>query len=436
MDVVDGDNTRLVITLHDVLFAIPEAFSGRNWNVDAVKPIQHTRWLLESARHVTAPSRFISDFANRYLEVQTIVIPNGIDMPSLEPWDDTVEVKVGEKRYLHRIAVLGAIGRHKGGEIIFEIAAALPDDIVIIVIGFLDGQLETGWASEHHCLLASHPGAGRIFVTGPYAPSDLRALFDHYRPQLVLFPGKVPESFSYALSEVWVLGGIPVVPQLGALGERTDRNCAVRYNSTTNISDLAKLLVNWCGEAAAEQRDRLKLFIRQNLHQLVPTLIDMAKAFNDLYREMSQNSQPISDARVLDKFSTLCEMNLDPAQFRTELRLMIEQIDELRATDSERQRWNDQLELAISELKARNLEVEAQLVNLAEHSRSQLIIHEQEKVILEQEIMALKHSNQIARIFLGEDESDWIRNGRVARLAKRVPGLIEFFDWLAALRKR
>lgn len=422
-------DTCLGITLHDVLFADAAAFSDSAWNGQNVLPDPAQKEFLQSARFVTAPSHFIAELARKNYGIEVAEIANGIELAHPTSWEDTVEVDIGGQQWSRRIAVLGALGSHKGGERLFDIADSLPSDIVMVVIGFLDGQLETGWASEHHRSLADRPGAERVFVTGPYASCDLSALFEYYRPQLVLFPGNVPESFSYTLSEVWSHGAIPVVPLHGALGERTSEVTAVRFDVYTSLPALAVLLDDWSSVAAAKRRESLRRSIRSIIHQLVPTLADMANAFNDLYKNLSNTAPAVCDVQILDMFSTLCEMNLDPAQFRAELRLMMEQNQVLRATDLERQRWNERLEASISELKARNLVVEKQLADLAEEAETNRIRHEQEVASLRERVNA-------ASAILGDGELDWTRNGRVVRLAKRIPGFIRALDILAAQRKR
>lgn len=429
----------LVATLHDVLFLDKTAFSDCHWNQISITPDQVMRKLLQTANVVTAPSQFIADLASKYLDIEVRTVANGIDLKYRPLWDDSIGVEIGGKYWLRRVAVLGALGRHKGGEYLFDIAAELPEDIVLINIGYLDGQLETGWACDHHSSLSSHQGAKRVFVTGPYAPSDLPALFEYYRPQLVLFPGIVPESFSYTLSEVWSLGAIPAVPLLGALGERSCQTSAVRFNVGTSPPILAELLDDWSSLSLVKRRNSLRHFIRLNLDQLVPTIFDMANTFNDLYKQLTNVSPAVYDANVLDRFSSLCEMNLDPAQFRTELRLMMEQNQALRATDLERQRWNERLENSISELKDRNLEVETQLASLAhmaERNRNQLMAQEREIYGYKQEICDLRFRLQSAHAAFGSNESDWISYGRVVRIAKRIPGLIRSLAYLASMRKR
>jgi hypothetical protein len=55
---------------------------------------------------------------------------------------------------------------------------------------------------------------------GPYLPEELGPLLAAYGADLVYFPPGMPESFCYALSDVWLAGWPVVVHDRGALGER------------------------------------------------------------------------------------------------------------------------------------------------------------------------------------------------------------------------
>ena len=54
----------------------------------------------------------------------------------------------------------------------------------------------------------------------PLSPDELPGLLSGYRARLAYFPNIVPESFSYALSEVWQAGVPALAPAIGALGDR------------------------------------------------------------------------------------------------------------------------------------------------------------------------------------------------------------------------
>ena len=81
------------------------------------------------------------------------------------------------------------------------------------MIGYSDLQFDRGWRE-----------VGRCFVHGPYNDSELPALIASYGVHVVLFPNRLPESFSYTLSEVWAAGIPVIVPDEGALAERVSRH--------------------------------------------------------------------------------------------------------------------------------------------------------------------------------------------------------------------
>ena len=114
----------------------------------------------------------------------------------------------------HIVAVVGAIGPHKGSGVLEALATALHGtDIGIVVIGYTDTQLARGWLVP-----------GRLYVHGPYLDTALAGWLAAYGAEVVLFPNRLPESFSYTLSEVWASGLPVIVPDAGALGERVARH--------------------------------------------------------------------------------------------------------------------------------------------------------------------------------------------------------------------
>ena len=435
----DCSGGNLGITLHDVLFAAPAAFERRTWSGGDVVHSAALAELFAIASFVTAPSDYVVTLAQDVYRIAPLCVPNGIlPVPRL-PWDDGETVDIDGHPAARRVAAIGALGGHKGGARLFDIAGHLSSDVVVIVFGFLDGQLETGWASDHHRSLADHPAAPRIFVTGAYAPADLPRLFSRYRPHVVLFPGSIPESFSYTLSEVWSSAAIPVVPSCGAMVERASPATALLVDPD-DISSVVATLDEWTRPAAAERRARMRADIGRSIPQLVPALADMAKTFLELYSELSTRPPAPADLDALDRFSMLCEMNFDPSQFRAELRQLVEENRILQRESQERQQWSARLESSISELKARNEYVESQLAEFVQAhqdlmARTHESTAESARLVAEltQRIGQLEGLVGQARLQLGNDESCWIRNGRIVRLARRVPGLIGALDLLAKL---
>jgi len=408
---LDATSAPLAITLHDVLFADAAAFDRGTWPAADSLPDPRRAELLERAQTVTAPSRFVADLAAGIYGTVVTVVPNGSSMPPIGAWNDDAPATIGGRPCVNRVAAMGALGGHKGCDHLFDIAARLGQDTCLVVIGFLDGQLAPGWADQHHERLATHPGASRVYVTGVYAPADLPTLFSQYRPQLVLFPGLVPESFSYTLSEAWTCGAIPVVPALGALAERCKGETGIRLPDTTDAGAIARCLDEWCGAEALPRRQALRAAIRAALHDLVPSTRRMGERFAELYQRFAAKRTGANDVDALAAFSALCEMNLDPAQFRAELRLLLDRNRELQERDVERRQWNEHLQTDIDALRQRNLDIDAELARKQDElrRRQDAIAHQATELAT-------------ARRVLGDDVARWPRFEQLVRLAGS-PGL-------------
>lgn len=187
---------RFVVTLHDVEFA---------GGPEAQDPVERDRRMefIRAAASCTVPSAFIRD---RVLEVlgpsfACMVVENGVDPLGSTPAQRTAQ------RF--PVAVIGAMGQHKGLAHLIEVATLLPSDQGIVLLGYADGQLAPGWLAD-----------GRIRVHGAFEPAQLPELVARYASVLSFFPKGQPESYCYALSDAW-LAGLPVVaPDSGAIGER------------------------------------------------------------------------------------------------------------------------------------------------------------------------------------------------------------------------
>ncbi len=196
------------VTLHDLSCIDPRLFT-------APAPVPHAdpswiarcRPVLARAAAVIVPSSFVADMVRtHYPGIEPVVIPNGIapaprvDLPIAPPWPATSRV----------FAVVGALGPHKGADMLLRVIDALADPaIVCVVIGFTEAQPAAGWLVP-----------GRCYVHGPYKPDELPGLLAAYRARLAYFPNLIPESFSYVLSEVWDAGVPALVPGAGVQGDR------------------------------------------------------------------------------------------------------------------------------------------------------------------------------------------------------------------------
>ena len=342
-----------IVTLHDILFLRREGFEPDA----AVGPdpawLAETAPFLERAVAVVAPSHYVADLARKHVPgLQVTIVPNGTPAPAkavprIEPRADFVA-----RRPRHVVAVLGAIGPHKGSELLSEISPLLEGtDIAIVVIGYLDRQVVHGWHAPH------------VFVHGAYAAEDVGALLRAYGADLVLFPNPIPESFSYSLSEAWDAGIAAVVPPEGALAERVSRHgggwlLPTGFVGRTVVTVLRRLLAP---ENSAELA-RVKSQLAAPDPERVPRVDSMTQSLTALYARFGIDpSEPLDAASP--PAQELIAKNLDSTLFRQELVRLAAELEKLRVVpEEERQRsakaaeearrWMAKLEADIAALQA------------------------------------------------------------------------------------
>ena len=165
---------------------------------------QRSRQWLSAARRVIAPSQDTADRLRRYMPGLAIdVVPHEIFLvraprpPEPEP-------------NVTRVAVLGAIGLHKGYKILLECArdaVARKLNLEFVLIGYTEDD-------------ARLVKTGKIFVTGEYADGEIGQLLQRERPSAIFLPSVWPETWSFTLSHA-IASGLPVVAfDLGAIAER------------------------------------------------------------------------------------------------------------------------------------------------------------------------------------------------------------------------
>ena len=108
-----------------------------------------------------------------------------------------------------RIAVIGALSRIKGADLLEDVA----------VLAAKGSNIEFHLLGHAYRPLHKQPKAA-LTVHGAYQEEELTDLLDWLKPDLVWFPALWPETYSYTLSAC-LLAGLPVVaPDLGAFPER------------------------------------------------------------------------------------------------------------------------------------------------------------------------------------------------------------------------
>jgi GT2 family glycosyltransferase len=164
---------------------------------------QHARFLA-GARRVISPSRDVERRTLGYFPLKNMLL-----RPHPEPLRE-VRPRAAAADGLVVVAVIGAIGVHKGFEVLKSCAQdAHRRDLPLrfVVVGYTcDDEQVTRF--------------GNVIVTGRYERERLGELLRQHACSVAAFFSVWPETFSYTLSEAWSAGLLPVTLDIGAQAER------------------------------------------------------------------------------------------------------------------------------------------------------------------------------------------------------------------------
>ncbi len=170
---------------------------------------RHSR-LLDRARYVIAPSFDSASRLQRFVPgARVVVVPHDRlhAQPLAHPNPSVRRLPQGRPL---KVAVLGALSRIKGADLLEEVASlatARDAPIEFHLLGFAYRSLRV------------QPRA-RLTVHGRYDDKDLSQLLHWLQPDVVWFPALWPETYSYTLSAS-LESGLPIIaPDLGAFSER------------------------------------------------------------------------------------------------------------------------------------------------------------------------------------------------------------------------
>jgi GT2 family glycosyltransferase/glycosyltransferase involved in cell wall biosynthesis/SAM-dependent methyltransferase len=162
-------------------------------------------WVIREADRVFCPSEDVARRIRRYHpSASTVIVPHEAVVAVPQPSPRRAVPPEG----VLRVAVLGVLARHKGAELVGQVARAaaargLP----------LEFRLVGSWHADV-------TGRDAVSATGPYDDTELPHLLERAAPDVVWFPATVPETYGYTLSAA-LEAGLPVIASdLGALPER------------------------------------------------------------------------------------------------------------------------------------------------------------------------------------------------------------------------
>jgi hypothetical protein len=308
-----------VVTLHDILFLRREGFEpGAPADPDP-RWLEETGPFLRGAAAVLAPSEYVAGLARRHVQgLEVAVVPNGSpgrdNTRTLEP-----RPEFAARRPRHVAAILGAIGPHKGSALVEALGRELEgSDIAVVIVGYLDMQVVPGWRGDH------------VFVHGAYDDDDVTALMRAYGAEIALFPNRVPESFSYALSDVWDAGLPALVPPQGALAERVQRHeGGWLLPGEFDARAVSGALRNFLSGAGAVELARVKSRLASPDPGRVPALDEMNRSLDALYQRFGiarEGADPQAPPA-----QELLAKNLDGSLFRQELVRLADEMAQMKA---------------------------------------------------------------------------------------------------------
>ena len=312
---------RHVATLHDVLFLRPDGFDAPPDASPDAAWLAANAAMLRAASAVLAPSRFIAETARGHVEGLAVeVVPNG--SPDRSGPGRVLPRREFQSRCPgHVVAVLGAIGPHKGSELLEALPALLEgSDIGVVVIGYLDRQLHPGWRVP-----------GQLFIHGAYDDDEVAGLLHGYGAELALFPNRVAESFSYALSDVWAAEVPVLAAPLGALAERIGAHgggwlLPAGFDARAVAAELRRLL----GAGGAAELARVKSSLSRPDPARIPTLDAMARSLDAFYRRFAIDPATPGAASSA-ALQRLLAANVDGSVFRQELVRLADEYAQVKA---------------------------------------------------------------------------------------------------------
>jgi len=354
---------RTIVTLHDVMFLRRDALEpGAPAGADPAW-LAETSEFLRSAAAVLAPSDYVADLARRHMPgIAVEVVPNGSPPRRAIAGEVAPRPQFSARRPAHAVAVMGAIGPHKGSAVLAELGPLLAGSgIAIVVIGYLDAQVTAGWRGDH------------LFVHGPYREEDVPALLRAYGVRLGLFPNRVPESFSYALSDLWDAAVPALVPAEGALAERVRRlGGGWILPPGAGAAEIATALRARLAPENGAELARVESDLARADDGRVPRLDAMTRSLDALYAQFGIDPTLPVDVESA-AIQALLAKSLDGALFRVELSRMAEEyvqvVEGLEAERAAREKFAAEARAWIAKLEEDVGKLQAELAREGEARR-------------------------------------------------------------------
>jgi glycosyltransferase involved in cell wall biosynthesis len=160
--------------------------------------------LVQSADQITAPSKYAQDIYKKHFPEKNI------EVKYFDVVREKIDITQSGTRGSFIVGIIGIVSYAKGYKLIEEISNELKRSALNIEI-YLYGDFASGLDNNLH----------NVKVFGRYKDNaDLVEKVMKFPPNIIFFPSKVPETYSYALSEALQFN-LPIMHfDTGAISER------------------------------------------------------------------------------------------------------------------------------------------------------------------------------------------------------------------------
>ncbi|HRK37044.1 MAG TPA: hypothetical protein PK347_01525 [Burkholderiaceae bacterium] len=388
-----------VVTLHDIGFTGPQD-----------KPTQRNerQRFLQEAKAMTVPSDYIAVLLHNTPGL------DGLDCQLIENGTDSYSEEVRPNKLpaglVCPVAVVGAIGRHKGWARLEAVVSAMPETLPLVLLGYAEQRLTQGWLVP-----------GKLWVHGAFQLEELPSLVKHYGVRMAFFPPGQPESYCYALSDAWLASVPALVPNLGALGERVNKHAGGEvYDAASRPEHLAVRL-------QAMVKDVTNDYGVKRAIASIPSVEEMVTALEHIYiRHSPPERTPQPQLQTLQAAAV---HHLDSAFFRRELVNLsgqlaqltrerdaaLSELRQLSQTQDERMHWLAHLEQDIE-----NLNQQVRTLQQAGVLAEQRFSAEKEELIQTQEELTRVQAASVRMTQRIEKLLSWLPSGVSRRILQRL----------------
>lgn len=308
IDVAKEYNVYSMITLHDYYSVCPtinmlynmETFCENIKNPDCknciksktliqnnIIPKWRNNWynFLKKFDKVIVPTKSVEKIISKYYkDIKYTVIEHGID---IENSDYVIDLSSHEKK---NIAFVGVMVKHKGAEIL-ENMIKNSSNYTFHLFG----------ESQYEPLSSSK---GCFVYHGRYNRNDLPTLLKDNNIDLVCMLSITPETFSYTLSEVSA-AGVPVLSfDIGALGERINRD---NLGWTLKYTNDYKKVLSKIDDIFGNEKQYYKV-VNDVVKHINKSTSDMAEDYYDIYKK---NSSKIDKKKSYKSLQSVLEKNYE-----------------------------------------------------------------------------------------------------------------------------